>query len=438
MKTTPPSASAAPSTTRTDSAPLAVQVRDLGKTFQIPEHKVDSLKERATHPFRRNEFRVLKVLDDVSFDVHRGEFFGIVGQNGSGKSTLLKILASIYRADHGTVRVAGRIAAFIELGVGFNPELSARENIVLNGVMMGLSREEAELMVPAVIEFAGLREFAELKVKNYSSGMMVRLGFSAMIQVDADVILVDEVLAVGDAAFQQKCENSFQDLREAGRTVILVTHDMASVERFCDRAMLIDDGRISQIGDTGDVTEAYMRANFRGKNGRPGVPPEGKADGHSAFVAESWIEDQNGETITDVEQREPFKLNLVIEATAKIESPIFSFVVTGGSGIAAFSFSRRLIQTVGLPDDVAAGDRLLITAQVENRLLPGRYFVNAYAYRNNSIRDIGMEVLHAIDFVIFGTNRMPGMVSLVDQVEIAEAGPERHHTASPGIVPRLP
>lgn len=416
---------------------MAVEVRDLSKAFQIPEHKVDSLKERAVHPFRRNEFRDLTALDQVSFDIRRGEFFGIVGQNGSGKSTLLKILASIYGADHGTIRVAGRVAAFIELGVGYNLEFSARENIILNGVMMGLSREEAELMVPAVIEFAGLGRFAELKVKNYSSGMLVRLGFSTMVQVDADVILVDEVLAVGDAAFQQKCETSFQDLHAAGKTVILVTHDMASVERFCDRAMLIDDGRISHIGETGDVTEAYMRANFRGRDGRPGAPPAAQADGYSAFVAESWVENGDGETITNVEQREPFKLNLVIEATTAIESPIFSFVVTGGSGIAAFSFSQRLNRTAGLSDDMAPGDRLLVTADVENRLLPGRYFVNAYAYRNNSIRDIGMEVLHAIDFVIFGTKRMPGMVSLVDRMEIAEARSERHE-ASPGIVPRLP
>lgn len=401
---------------------MAIEVSDLAKTFQIPEHKTDSLKERAVHPFRRNEFRELRALDGVSFDVHRGEFFGVVGQNGSGKSTLLKILASIYKADAGSVRVAGRIAAFIELGVGFNMEMSARENVVLTGVMLGLSRQQAEELIPAVIEFAGLGEFTELKLKNFSAGMLVRLAFSSMVQVDADVMLVDEILAVGDAAFQQKCETVFEDLRRSGKTIILVTHDMGLVERFCDRAMLIDDGRITRIGDTDDVTKAYLRANFRDKDGRPGAQPKAREGGHSAFVAESWIEDAAGGRVADVEPGEPFRLNLVIEATEPIESPILTFVVTGGSGIAAFSYGRRLSKSPGLPDDVAAGDRLLVSALVENRLVPGRYFVNAYVYRNNAIRDIGMEVLHAIDFSVTGTNRLPGVVSLVDQLDITKSG----------------
>ncbi|MCB0829086.1 MAG: ABC transporter ATP-binding protein [Solirubrobacterales bacterium] len=404
------------------TGPAAIEVSDLAKTFRIPEHRVDTLKERAVHPFRRNEFRELKALDGVSFEVGDGEFFGVIGRNGSGKSTLLKILASIYGADAGSVRVAGRIAAFIELGVGFDMEMSARQNIVLTGVLLGLSRQRAEELVPAVIEFAELEEFAELKVKNYSAGMLVRLAFSSMIKVDADVLLVDEILAVGDAAFQQKCETVFEDLRRIGKTIVLVTHDMGLVERFCDRAMLIDDGRIDRIGDTDEVTKAYLRVNFRGKDGRPGAQPKAEDGAHSAFVAESWIDYEDGERVVDVERGRPFRLNMVIEATEPIRSPIFTFVVTGGSGVAAFSFGRRLNQTPGLPDDMAAGDRLLVSAPVENRLVPGRYFVNAYAYRNNAIRDIGMEVLHAIDFSVFGTNRLPGVVSLVDEVEITESG----------------
>ncbi len=422
MKPDPAPALTEPATSRLEKKPLAVEVSGLGKTFRIPEHKVDSLKERAVHPLRRNEFRELKALDGISFEVNRGEFFGVVGRNGSGKSTLLKILASIYRADAGSVRVSGRIAAFIELGVGFDMEMPARENIVLTGVILGLSRQRAEELVPAVIEFAELGEFTELKLKNYSTGMLVRLAFSSMVQVDADVLLVDEILAVGDAAFQQKCETVFEDLRRGGKTIILVTHDMGLVERFCDRAMLIDDGRISRIGDTDDVTKAYLRANFRSEDGRPGAQPKARDGSHSAFVAESWIEDAGGETVADLEPGEPFRLNMVIEATEPIRSPIFTFVVTGGSGIAAFSFGRRLSQIPGLPDDMAAGDRLLVSAPVENRLVPGRYFVNAYVYRNNAIRDIGMEVLHAIDFSVTGTNRLPGVVSLVDRLEITEFG----------------
>jgi ABC-2 type transport system ATP-binding protein len=195
------------------TAPLAIEAREVGKTFRIPTHRITSLKERAVHPLARPEYRELQALRDVSFDVRKGEFFGIVGRNGSGKSTLLKILASIYRADSGTVRMDGMPAPFIELGVGFDPELTARENVVLNGVMMGLTPREARRRLDAVLDFAELREFVELKLKNYSSGMMVRLAFAVMTQADTDILLIDEVLAVGDAAFQQKCTDTFREMR---------------------------------------------------------------------------------------------------------------------------------------------------------------------------------------------------------------------------------
>ena len=204
-----------------------------------------STRSRSGRPIRsrRVEYRELHALQDVSFDVRKGEFFGIVGRNGSGKSTLLKILASIYRADPGRVRMAGRVAPFIELGVGFNPELTARENVVLNGVLMGLTRREAQRRLDAVIDFAELHEFADLKLKNYSSGMMVRLAFAVMVQADADIMLIDEVLAVGDAAFAQKCMDVFHEQRRAGKTIVLVTHDMATVQSLCHRAMLLARGR---------------------------------------------------------------------------------------------------------------------------------------------------------------------------------------------------
>src|SRR5438105_9918940 len=210
-------------------APVVIEVRGVDKVFRIPDQRIDSLKERVIHPFTRVEHRQLHALREISFDVRRGEFFGIVGRNGSGKSTLLKILASIYRADAGSVRMAGRLAPFIELGVGFNPELTARENVELNGVMMGLGRRAARQRLDSVLDFAELREFVDLKLKNYSSGMMVRLAFAVMVGADADVMLVDEVIAVGDAALAQKCTDVFREKRDAGKTLVLVTHDMATV-----------------------------------------------------------------------------------------------------------------------------------------------------------------------------------------------------------------
>src|ERR1700742_1998226 len=244
--------------------PAAIRVEDLHKTFRIPTQRVDSLKERAVHPFASREYRELHALDGVSFEIRQGEFFGIVGRNGSGKSTLLKLLASIYRADAGTIRMAGRLAPFIELGVGFNQELTARENAVLNGVMMGLTPKESRDRLDGVIEFAELEDFVDLKLKNYSSGMLVRLAFSLMLEVDADILLIDEVLAVGDAAFQQKCADAFHEMKAAGKTIVLVTHEMSTVEEYCHRAMLISGGQIAPIGDPGGGGRASLRGNFCG------------------------------------------------------------------------------------------------------------------------------------------------------------------------------
>ena len=222
----------------------AVVVESVSKQFAVPHERVSTLKERALHPFKRIGSERLHALEDVSFAVEPGEFFGIVGRNGSGKSTLLKCLAGIYRVDQGQIDMRGRLSTFIELGVGFNPDLAARDNVLINGIMLGLSPKEALRRFDRVIEFAELEEFVDLKLKNYSSGMQVRLAFSVMIQVDADILLIDEVLAVGDASFQQKCFEVFQRMKDEGRTILFVTHDMGAVKRFCDRALLLERGRI--------------------------------------------------------------------------------------------------------------------------------------------------------------------------------------------------
>ncbi|HET6550541.1 MAG TPA: ABC transporter ATP-binding protein, partial [Solirubrobacter sp.] len=233
--------------------PPAVVVDGVSKTFALPQERVHTLKERALHPFRRTRTDTLHALKDVSVSVEPGEFFGIVGRNGSGKSTLLKCLAGIYATDAGAIYLDGRLSAFIELGVGFSMDLPARDNIVINATMLGLSPREARRRVETVIDFAELGEFVDLKLKNYSSGMLVRLAFAVMIQVDADILLIDEVLAVGDAAFQQKCFDEFARIREAGRTVLLVTHDMTAVHRFCDRAMLLERGDVVAMGDPDEI-----------------------------------------------------------------------------------------------------------------------------------------------------------------------------------------
>ncbi len=193
----------------------------------------------------------------MTFSVAEGEFFGIVGPNGSGKSTLLKVLAGIYRADTGTVRIRGRLSPFIELGVGFNPEFTARTNIEINGMLIGMTRREVARRFDAILEFAGLERFVDQQLKNYSSGMLLRLAYSVAIQVPFDILLLDEALAVGDADFQEKCFQTFEEIRAAGKTVVFVSHDLSAVSRWCDRALFLEHGRIVAIGETDDVIDTY-------------------------------------------------------------------------------------------------------------------------------------------------------------------------------------
>jgi ABC-type polysaccharide/polyol phosphate transport system ATPase subunit/ABC-type polysaccharide/polyol phosphate export permease len=236
----------------------AIVARGLYKGFTIPQGDADTLKERVLHPVRhRHGSSYLEVLRGVDLEVERGEFFGITGRNGSGKSTLMKLLAGIYHPDAGEIEVAGPLAPFIDLGVGFHPELAATENVILNSVLMGLSEDEARRRSEQIIAFAGLTDFKGLKLRRYSSGMRVRLGFSVLVHSDARVLLLDEVLAVGDAAFQRQCERAFEELTSQGRSIVLVTHAMSRMERFCDRALLLEGGRVLQSGDPAEVAAAY-------------------------------------------------------------------------------------------------------------------------------------------------------------------------------------
>jgi ABC-type polysaccharide/polyol phosphate transport system ATPase subunit len=238
-------------------APPAIEVSAVSKQFLIPHERRLRLKEYFAHPLRRTTYERNQALKDVTFEVASGEFFGIVGANGSGKSTLLKILARIYRADSGTVRVNGKLSAFIELGVGFNFELSARENIEINGMLLGLAPRELDARFNHILEFADLERFVDQQLKNYSTGMLLRLAYSIAIQVPFDILLLDEVLAVGDASFQAKCFQTFETMREEGKTIVFVSHDLESVVRFCDRALLLADGEIRHIGEPQDVVDAY-------------------------------------------------------------------------------------------------------------------------------------------------------------------------------------
>jgi ABC-type polysaccharide/polyol phosphate transport system ATPase subunit len=403
---------------RLRSAPVLVRVRDLRKAFRIPEQRVDTVKERALHPLRRIRYRELEALRGVSFDIHRGEFFGIVGRNGSGKSTLLKVLASIYRADSGTIKIAGRLAPFIELGVGFNSELTARENVQLNGVMMGLGRREARRRLDSVLDFAELREFVDLKLKNYSSGMMVRLAFAVMVQADADVMLVDEVLAVGDAAFAQKCTDVFREKKNAGKTLVLVTHDMATVQAFCDRAMLIHDGEQRYLGDPEEAALRYYRLNFAGHSAQPGHAAAAlSVPDINVTPIDVWLEDEAGERVDNVGQNTRFRFNLLVAARQAMEAPVFNFHCLNMDGDWVFAFSKAIEDADGRPRSVAAGERVRIVAEIENPLVPGRYAFECWVSRSWAQGAMAIHMLRLLDFYVYGTRPGAGNIAMNGEVQ---------------------
>jgi ABC-type polysaccharide/polyol phosphate transport system ATPase subunit len=405
---------------RTDR-PVVIEVRNVNKTFRIPEHRVDSFKERAVHPLRRIQYRTLQALQDVSFEVHQGEFFGIVGRNGSGKSTLLKIMASIYRADAGRVRMAGRVAPFIELGVGMNPELTAWENGILNGVLMGLTRREAQRRLQAVIEFAELEEFADLRLKNYSSGMLIRFAFAVMVQADADVMLIDEVLAVGDAAFQQKCFDEFARIRESGRTVLLVTHDMGAVNRFCDRALLLERGRVAAHGDPETVGNRYFELNFsEAARADAGLDrsTERMGDGHAEIV-ECWFEDGAGAAVAGVAAGAPCAFAARVRFIEPVDDPLFGVVVQNDRRETVLAAST--LWSDPTPGRYEPGDEVTYRVRFENRLVPGRYFATpAVARQGQGIAWIDRRERMA-DLLVSGLTRTDAVVDLPYEVTVSRA-----------------
>lgn len=236
----------------------------VSKCFKLPTEQATGLKQAFINWTRGIKgYKKQQVLKDISFEVHQGEFFGIVGRNGGGKSTLLKLISQIYYPESGSITVSGKLVPFIELGVGFNPELTGRENVYLNGSLLGFTHEEVDAMYDDIVEFAELEEFMDQKLKNYSSGMQVRLAFSVAIKAQGDILVLDEVLAVGDEAFQRKCDDFFTEIKkDPTKTVILVTHDMNSVKKYCSRAMMIADGEVEAIGDPETVSQQYTLANL--------------------------------------------------------------------------------------------------------------------------------------------------------------------------------
>ena len=357
-------------TVRPDETVL--QVCGVSKRFDIPAEKVQTLKERVIHP-RRRSYRKLEALKRVDLDVKNGEFLGIVGRNGSGKSTLLKCIAGVYQPSTGTIAARGRMATFIELGVGFNPELDARDNVILNATLLGLTAAQSRAKFDDIIAFAELEEFVDMKLKNYSSGMQVRLAFSVALQTDAEMLLIDEVLAVGDAAFQQKCFDVFDRLRAEKKTVIFVTHDMQMVVRFCTRAIMLERGEQVAAGDPEKVARAYTELNMARASGA-GVAVLPKHQAGAAEILECWAEDAEGVATKLVVPDTWFSIKTKIRFDTEMEAPIFALTILDQEG--ALAFEAAASSSGFAQSQFYAGDEIVYEVRVRNCFGEGQYRVS--------------------------------------------------------------
>jgi ABC-type polysaccharide/polyol phosphate transport system ATPase subunit len=349
------------------SGRAAISIEGVSKTFRLPHQQYSTLKERALHPLRSTGYDELHAVKDLTLHIAEGEFFGIVGRNGSGKSTLLKCIAGIYGVDEGRIAIAGRLSPFIELGVGFNTDLTARDNVIINAIMLGLSRRRARQRFEEVIAFAELEQFVDLKLKNYSSGMLVRLAFATAIQVDAEILLIDEVLAVGDAAFQQKCFEEFFRLKREGRTIVFVSHDMHSVERFCTRAMLMDHGNPVQIGEPRAIGRAYHKLNF----GQ--LPHQAPARSPSAgtVIADAWFQNASGERVTSASQEEALGMCFEVRFGEDLVDPVFAATLRTELGHTIVV--ARSDQHGDSSGSFRAGESAIARFAIPNWLTPSRY-----------------------------------------------------------------
>jgi lipopolysaccharide transport system ATP-binding protein len=356
----------------------AVEVRGVSKTYRIPHERQTTLVERLLSTFRRRDIEILAALKDVSLEIPPGCFAGIIGANGSGKSTLLKLLAGVLVPDRGEVRVNGSVAPLLELGLGFHQELTVRENVVLYGTVLGYPRQTMTERVHEVIAFAGLERFRDAKLKSLSSGMLMRLAFATAIRADADILLLDEVLAVGDAQFQRRCHDVFVDLHRRGRTIVLVTHDLSAVGRFCEKVFWLDNGRLVLAGDRDEVLQAYVATSQIPAAGSVYQPESSLSfehrfgDGQVRYVG-GRLETESGQVVTRVTSGTRVVLSLQAHTHDRFENLVFGIVMRRGSEIVyASNTGLQGIRT----GPFARGDRIDLRIPFTAALANGYYIVD--------------------------------------------------------------
>lgn len=391
-----------------------ITCESVSKEFRIPVREHTSLRGRILHPFSGARYREFGALDDVSFSVQEGEFFGIVGRNGSGKSTMLKVLAGIYAADTGSIDIHGSLAPFIELGVGFNFELSGRDNVYLNGALLGLSKKQLNERYEHIVAFAELEEFMELKLANYSSGMQVRLAFAIAVESDADILLVDEVLAVGDEKFQRKCFNVFRQRKAAGKTVVFVSHDMGAVKEFCDRAMLLHHGKVVEIGPSRSVAQAYYHLN---------APDQAERDHEfdTGWIGELSIQPSttSPDDVVWIAHGDTVRLKAPIVIRQDLTAPSYGFIITDMRGRHILATNTSFTDTQ--PPAVRAGETVEVEFEFKNRLGVGEYTVTVTLEEADSTDPIDIR-RDAFDFSVSMDNPTGAMVELPHDISVRLIG----------------
>lgn len=374
------------------SRDTVISVNHVSKDFLLPHEQVNTLKTGIVQVFsrKRRGVEIQHALNDVTFEIKKGEFFGIVGRNGSGKSTLLKILAGIYQPTSGMVKVTGKLVPFIELGVGFNPELTGRENVYLNGALLGFSKKEVDLMYDDIVGFAELEKFMDQKLKNYSSGMQVRLAFSVAIRAEGDILVLDEVLAVGDAAFQKKCFDYFRTLKREKKTVVFVSHDMGAVREYCDRVVMIEKSKLVKEGSAESVATEYRKLFLEDQSTKESSKSsQQKRWGDRALVLSKQA--VNKGKLTD--EDEMIEVRARVVADKPVESLVLGFSVKNAAGVQILGMNNNIKKQ--RIEHIDAGEAIDLTWLVPNIFSNGVHYIDLAAEYDNgqSVADRWEEAL---------------------------------------------
>jgi ABC-2 type transport system ATP-binding protein len=366
----------------------SIIVSHLNKTFRLPHERSTGLKQAIVTFYKHKRgYEAQKVLKDISFEIKKGEFFGIIGRNGSGKSTLLKLLAGVYVPDNGAMTINGTLTPFIELGVGFNPELTGRENVFLNGALLGFGHGEMEAMYDDIVDFAEIERFMDQKLKNYSSGMQVRLAFSIAIRAKSDILLIDEVLAVGDAIFQKKCYDYFRQLKREGRTVVFISHDISALEEYCDRGILIEKGHILTSGPIDKVTHAYIDLlNKTEETAYNESSPQNQqrwGSGEIRIKKITTMTERQDHKVVFADEDKQLRVSVKCTVNKSVPQPVYGITIFDSVGQRVFVSNTLWLDHH--TDDVVAGQQLTVTWTIPNIFNTGTFTISpAVADRDGS------------------------------------------------------